>query len=162
MDIYARLSELGIELPKAPAPAGMYAPARLFSEEHLVYLSGCIPTRDENLIAGRLGNELTVEQGQAMARSAMINALSVLEQAIGDLNKVKAIVKITTFVASADDFYEQPLVANGGSQLLADIFGMENLPARSAVGVNVLPLNMPVETEMLVELNPVSIWDGDL
>jgi enamine deaminase RidA (YjgF/YER057c/UK114 family) len=92
----------------------------------------------------------------------MINALSVLEQAIGDLNKVKAIVKITTFVASADNFYEQPLVANGGSQLLADIFGMENLPARSAVGVNVLPLNMPVETEMLVELNPVSIWDGDL
>jgi len=152
MDIYQRLSDLGIVLPEASAPAGLYAPARIFAEERLVYLSGCLPARDENLVLGKLGREVTLEQGQALARSAMINAIAVLQQTIGDLNRIESIVKLTTFVASADDFYEQPQVANGGSQLLADIFGVENVPARSAVGVNVLPLNMPLETEMLVEL----------
>ena len=152
MDIYLRLNDLGIVLPEATAPAGLYAPARVFAEERLVYLSGCLPIRDESLVLGKLGREVTLEQGQALARSAMINAIAVLQQTIGDLNRIESIVKLTTFVASADDFYEQPQVANGGSQLLADIFGVENVPARSAVGVNVLPLNMPLETEMLVEL----------
>lgn len=152
MDIYQRLNDLGIVLPEAAAPAGLYVPARVFAEERLVYLSGCLPIRDESLVLGKLGREVTLEQGQALARSAMINAIAVLQQTIGDLNRIESIVKLTTFVASADDFYEQPQVANGGSQLLADIFGVENVPARSAVGVNVLPLNMPLETEMLVEL----------
>lgn len=152
MDIYDRLKELKIELPDAPLPAGLYAPARYFAQEKLMYLSGCLPARDENLKLGKLGRELTMEQGQTMARSAMLSALAVLHRETGDLNRVRSIVKITTFVASTDSFFEQPQVANGGSQLLADIFGSSSVPARSAVGVNVLPLDMPVETELLVEL----------
>lgn len=152
MDIYEKLKELGIELPAAPAPAGLYAPARFFAQDKLLYLSGCLPVRDENLQMGKLGRELTLEQGQQMARSAMLNALAVLQREIGDLNRIRSVVKMTTFVASDDSFFDQPQVANGGSRLLSDIFGSENVPARSAVGVNVLPLNMPVETEILVEL----------
>lgn len=152
MDIYQKLKDLGIVLPEASAPAGLYAPAKIFAEERLVYLSGCLPVRDDKLVLGKLGRDITLEQGQTLARSAMLNALAVLQQVLGDLNRIESIIKITTYVASADDFYEQPQVANGGSQLLADIFGAINVPARSAVGVNVLPLNMPVETELLVEL----------
>lgn len=152
MDIYQKLKDLGIDLPEAPSPAGLYAPAVIFADERLVYLSGCLPSSDHKLTMGKLGRELTLEQGQELARSAMINALAVLQQTLGDLNRIEQVVKLTTYVASADDFYEQPQVANGGSQLLADIFGIENVPARSAVGVNVLPLNMPLETELLVEL----------
>jgi enamine deaminase RidA (YjgF/YER057c/UK114 family) len=152
MDIYQKLKDLQIELPAAPPPAGLYAPARFFAQGKMVYLSGCLPVRDDKLLTGRLGRELTLEQGQMMARSAMLSALAVLHREISDLNRIRSIVKITTFIASDDSFFEQPQVANGGSQLLADIFGKHNVPARSAVGVNVLPLNMPVETELLVEL----------
>ena len=82
----------------------------------------------------------------------MLNVLSVLESEIGDLNKVKQPVKILTFVASDNSFYEQPFVANGGSQLLVDLFGIEKAPSRSAIGINVLPGNIPVETEAIFEL----------
>ena len=157
MDINQRLYELGIELPEASAPAGLYSPAKIFSDDRLVYLSGCLPVRDDKLVLGKLGRELTLEQGRDLAKSAMLNALAVLQQAVGDLNRIQSIVKVTTYVASDDSFYDQPQVANGGSQLLADIFGIENVPARSAVGVNVLPLNMPVETELLVELKETYI-----
>lgn len=148
MDIYSKLKEMGITLPAPPPKGGLYTPAKEFGNG-LVYISGCGPVLDEE-ISGKLGAEFSVEQGQKFAQNAMLNVLAVLEAQIGDLNKVKAPVKILTFVASTDDFTMQPAVANGGSQLLLDLFG--DVPSRSAIGVNVLPGNIPVETEALFEL----------
>lgn len=151
MDVYEKMKELGITLPKAPAKGGVYTPAKHFGD-NLVYVSGCGPVLTET-IAGKLGTEFTLEQGQQFARNCMLNVLAVLEEGIGDLRKVKNVVKVLTMVASKNDFYAQPAVANGGSQLLADLFGEEiGVPARSAIGVNVLPGNIPVETEVLFEI----------
>ena len=151
MDIYTRMRELNITLPNPPAKGGLYTPAKIFGEK-FVYVSGCGPCVD-GLVAGKLGTDFTVEQGQAFARSCMLNVLAVLEAQIGDLNRIRCAAKILTFVSSADDFTDQPAVANGGSQLLLDLFGEDaGLPARSAIGINVLPGNIPVETEALFEL----------
>lgn len=151
MDVYANMKEHGITLPEPPPRGGTYTPAKEFGDR-LVYISGCGPVIDTPVV-GKLGKTYGVEEGQAFAGNCMLNALAVLEAQIGDLNRVKSIVKILTLVASADDFYQQPAVANGGSGLLVKIFGEEvGLPARSAIGVNVLPGNIPVETELLVEL----------
>lgn len=152
MDVYKRMEELGIRLPNPPAKGGVYSPAKRFGEG-LVYISGCGPSLDSEPVIGKLGGEFTVEEGQEYARNCMLNVLAVLEREIGDLNKVKNAVKILVFVASTDDFYHQPMVANGGSKLLMDIFGEEiGTPSRSAIGVNVLPGNMPVEIEALFEV----------
>lgn len=150
MDIHAKLKELNITLPAAPAKGGIYSPCKQFGG-NLVYVSGCGPVIGDNAVAGKLGREFTLEEGQVHARNAMLNVLAVLDANVG-LDKVKSVVKILTFVASADDFYSQPAVANGGSQLLADLFGAENVPARSAIGVNALPGNIPVETEAIFEI----------
>jgi enamine deaminase RidA (YjgF/YER057c/UK114 family) len=151
MDVYERMKELGIALPKAPAKGGVYAQVKEFGKG-LVYVSGCGPNIAEP-VKGKLGKEFTVGQGQEFARNCMLNVLSVLQANIGDLGKVKNCVKILTLVAGTEDFYDQPAVANGGSQLLIDIFGPEiGTPARSAIGVNALPGNMPVETEGLFEI----------
>jgi enamine deaminase RidA (YjgF/YER057c/UK114 family) len=99
-----------------------------------------------------LGREYDKEEGLEIARNAMLNVLAVLEREIGDLNKVKQPVKILTFIASDNSFEEQPYVANGGSQLLLDLFGADNVPSRSAIGVNVLPGGIPLETEAIFEL----------
>jgi len=149
MNIYEKMKELNIELPKAPPKGGIYTPAKEFGN-NLVYVSGCGP-HIEKRYAGKLGNEFTKEEGVELARNCMLNALAVLQDQIGDLNRVKYPVKVLTFVASENDFYDQPFVANGGSQLLLDLFG--EAPSRSAIGVNVLPGNMPVETEVIFELN---------
>ncbi|HBP37562.1 MAG TPA: RidA family protein [Clostridiales bacterium] len=155
MDVYQRLMELGLKLPPAPARGGVYAPAKKFAGG-LVYVSGCGPSIGGVAVQGKLGCEFTLEQGQEYARNCMLNVLAVLESCIGDLNRVKNVVKITTFVASADDFYNQPKVANGGSSLLVELFGEEaGAPSRSAIGVNVLPGNIPVETEALFECDLV-------
>lgn len=148
MNIYAKMKELGITLPNPPAKGGLYTPAKEFSDG-LVYVSGCGPAID-GPITGKLGRDFTVEEGEVFARNCMLNALAVLQAQIGDLNRVKGAVKILTFVASTDDFTMQPAVANGGSQVIIDLFG--EAAARSAIGVNVLPGNMPVETEVLFEL----------
>jgi enamine deaminase RidA (YjgF/YER057c/UK114 family) len=151
MDVYEKIKEMGITLPKAPAKAGVYAQVKEFGQG-LVYVSGCGPNITEP-IKGKLGKDFTIEQGQAFARNCMLNVLAVLEANIGDLRKIKNCVKILTLVAGTDDFYDQPAVANGGSQLLIDLFGPEaGTPARSAIGVNALPFNMPVETEGLFEI----------
>ncbi|MDO4306426.1 MAG: RidA family protein [Eubacteriales bacterium] len=150
-DVYVRLKELGLELPKAPARGGVYSSSREFGN-HLVYISGCGPAID-GPVRGKVGKEFTKEEAQVFSRNSMLNVLAVLQDRIGDLNKVKQAVKILVFVASDDDFYEQPFVANGGSQLLVDLFGEEKgKPARSAVGMNVLPGNIPVETEAIFEI----------
>lgn len=150
-DVYKKLQELNLELPKAPAKGGVYAPAKEFSH-NLIYISGCGPVIQEP-VKGKVGQDFTKEEAQEFSKNCMLNVLAVLEAKIGDLNKVKQVVKILTMVASDNEFYEQPFVANGGSQLLIDLFGEEaGAPSRSAIGVNVLPGNIPVETEALFEI----------
>ena len=149
-DIYAKLKELGLELPKAPAKGGVYSPTKEFSGK-LVYVSGCGPVIDQ-LVTGKAGEEFTKDEAKEYAKNSMLNVLAVLQAQVGDLNKIKHPVKILVFVASADNFYDQPYVANGGSELLAELFGKDAVPSRSAIGVNVLPGNIPVETEAIFEL----------
>ena len=151
MDVYQKLKELNLTLPKAPAKGGVYAPAKKFGG-NLYYVSGCGPVIGAP-VTGKLGWEFTVEQGQTFAQNAMLNVLAVLERAIGDLNKVTNCVKITVFVAGTSDFYQQPQVANGGSGLLVSLYGEEKgAPSRSAVGMNALPGNIPVEIEGIFEV----------
>lgn len=153
MDVYEKLKVLGLEL-REPIPAGgIYSPIRFFGD-NLVYVSGTGGyTLDGEMMTGRVGRELTLEEGQEMARRCALNIISNLHHTIGDLNRIKSFVKILAFINSADDFLQQPAVANGASALLQEVFG-ENvgLPSRSAIGVNVLPGNIPVEIEMLLEL----------
>lgn len=151
-DVYQKLKELNLELPKAPAKGGVYSPCKRFGK-NLIYLSGCGPVIGGKSIEGKLGDTVTLEQGQEAARDCVLNLLAVLEREIGDLNRVKNVVKILTFVAGTAEFYNQPLVANGGSKLLVSLFGSENgAPTRSAIGVNALPGNVPVETEAIFEI----------
>jgi enamine deaminase RidA (YjgF/YER057c/UK114 family) len=151
MDVYEQLKERNVTLPKAPPKGGVYSQVKQFGKG-LVYVSGCGPILDKP-IKGKLGKDFDIPAGQEYARNCMLNVLAVLEAHIGDLRKVKNCVKILTMVSGADDFYDQPAVANGGSQLLVDIFGAEKgAPSRSAIGVNALPGNIPVETEALFEI----------
>lgn len=151
MNVYDNIKERGISLPEAPAVGGAYVSTKRFGNG-LVYVSGCGPVIDAP-IAGKLGLEFTAEQGIHYARNCMLNILAALERDIGDLNRVKSAVKLLCFVASTEDFYDQPKVANGASALLAEIFGQpRGLPSRSAIGVGVLPGNIPVEVEALFEI----------
>ena len=143
-----RLAELGIELPDAPAPAAAYAPWSRHGD--LVFTAGQIPVVDGALTAeGRLGAELDTAAGQEVARTCAINVLAVAKAAAGSLDDV-GVVKVTVFVASANGFTEQHLVANGASELLAEVLGDAGVHARSAVGVPSLPLNAPVEVEAIL------------
>ncbi len=157
MNVYEKLNELNLELPPAPPKGGIYKPAVIFSG-NLLYTSGIGPLKDGGFpILGKLGEELSVEDGQEAARIVIMNLLSVVQDTIGDLNKIEKFVKMLAFVASSDGFHSQPQVVNGASQLLVDIFGDEiGVPARSAIGTNSLPGNIPVEIEMLIELKEVT------
>lgn len=147
-----RLEKLGIELPEPPVPVAAYLPSVVFSN-NLVYVSGQDCRKNgELLYKGKLGSDLTVEQGQACARQSMCNCLAALKYSIDDLDRVKRIVKVLGFVASAPGFGEQPFVLNGASELLIDIFGDMGKHARAALGINELPFGTPVEIEMIVEL----------
>lgn len=149
--IEEKLEALGLSLPTPPAKAGSYAPAKKFGD-NLYFVSGCGPSIGTT-ITGTLGKDVTAEQGYEYAKNCMLNVLAVLKREIGDLDKVKNVVKVTCFVASTDDFFAQPQVANGGTELLIQLFGEEvGMPSRSAVGVSALPLNMPVETEALFQV----------
>lgn len=150
--IEAKLEAMGLTLPEPPAKGGLYSPAKTFSG-NLVYISGCGHTIDGSEKFGKLGKEITLEEGQLYAQKSMLNVLAVLKREIGDLDRVKSAVKVTCFVASEPDFYSQPQVANGGTKLLIELFG-ENIgaPTRSAVGMAVLPNNLPVETEAIFEI----------
>lgn len=153
MNVYEKMSDMKIELPNPPGVGGIYSPIIRFGKG-FVYTSGHGPASDKNnSFKGKLGQDLTVEQGQEAACLCILNILSTLQAQIGDLNKVKKIIKILAFVASADSFYEQPKVMDSASKLLCDIFGDERgKPARSAIGTNVLPGNIPVEIEILLEI----------
>ena len=151
MDVYAKMKEMGIALPTPPAKGGLYTPVVEFGD-HLLYCSGCGPQLEGTSVEGKLGRDLTVEQGQEAARRCMLNLLANLDAKLGDLNRIKRFVKVLALVNSADDFAQQPQVVNGGSQLLMDLFGEERgLPARTAIGVNATPGNIAVEIELLAE-----------
>jgi enamine deaminase RidA (YjgF/YER057c/UK114 family) len=153
MDIYKKLKHHNLEILPATPKGGIYTPVRLFGEKFL-YLSGVgsLNRKDPDIL-GKVGCEVSLEEGQEAARRSMMNILSNLHHYLGDLNRIKSFVKLLVFVASDSDFHQQPQVANGASELLRDIFGEEiGLPARSAIGTNVLPNNIPVEIEVLLEL----------
>ena len=146
------LSKLQITLPPPPAKAGLYAGCKAFGE-NLLFCSGHLPHIGENTYYGKVGTDFSVEEGQKAAENCVLNLLSTLQTYLGDLNRVKNIVKLTAFVASEPDFHQHPQVANGASALLISIFGEEiGTSSRSAVGVPALPGNAAVEIELLVEI----------
>ena len=151
MEIETKIAELGLTLPAPPTPVGAYLLARQTGD--LLFLSGstCY-TPDGLLYRGRLGNELNLEQGYAAARQAMLNLLSAAKAALGDLDRVECVVKLNGYVNSTPDFDRQPEVINGASDLLEQIFGERGRHARTSIGVNVLPGNIPVEIEMVLQL----------
>lgn len=151
MNIDDRLKELEIIIPEAPTPAAVYIPAQ--QTGNLIYTSGQDCKKDGKLLyEGKVGSDLSIEQGQEAARQTIINCLAVIKGHIGDLNKVKKIVKMLGFVNSAPGFVEQPYVINGASELLEEIFGEKGKHARSAIAANELPFNTPVEIELIVEI----------
>ncbi|MGN6334112.1 MAG: RidA family protein [Motilibacteraceae bacterium] len=146
-----RLTELGRSLPGVATPAGAYVPA--VRSGSLVWTAGQIPVVDGQLAGtGKLGAQLSVEQGQELARICVLNALAAVKAEIGDLAKVRRVVKVVGFVASDPTFTDQPLVVNGASELLGEVFGDAGKHARSALGVAVLPRDVPVEVELVVEV----------
>ena len=146
-----RLADLGLSVPEVAAPVAAYLPA-VRSGSH-VFTSGQLPMRDGQLIAkGKTGGEVSQEEAVDCARQCALNALAAIRAEVGELAKVKRIVKVVVFVASTPEFTGQPKVANGVSELLGEVFGDAGRHARSAVGVPVLPLDAPVEVELLVEV----------
>jgi len=149
--IDARLAELGISLPEVARPVAAYVPA--VRTGSYVYVSGQLPlVGGKPVFAGKVGAEVTPEQGKEAARVSGINALAALASVVGSLDKVKRIVKVTGFVASAPGFTAQPGVVNGASELFKDVFGEAGQHARAAVGVAELPLGVPVEVELIAEV----------
>lgn len=152
MSATSRIKELGITLPEVAKPAGAYVPA--VQSGNLVFTAGQIPLVEGKLVAtGKVGKEISVEQARDIARICALNALAAIKGVVGDLDRVKKVVKVVGFVASTADFTQQPQVVNGASELLEQIFGANGIHARSAVGVAVLPLDAPVEIELIVEID---------
>ncbi len=151
MSAEARIEELGIRLPAMSVPAAMYIPVKQVG--NMLFVSGQIPTVDGKMLhPGHVGEEVTLEEAQEAARTCVINMLAAVRFYLGDLDKVKNVVKIQAFVSSRTGFMDQHLVANGASQLLYDVFGEAGRHARTACGVNQLPLNAPVEVEAIFEI----------
>lgn len=150
MSVSARLVELGIVIPEVAKPVASYLPATISG--NLVFTAGQLPFVDGALPAtGKVGAEVSAEDAAQFARIAVLNALAAAQTAIGSVDRIARIVKLVVFVASAPDFSGQPAVANGASDTLVEIFGDAGRHARSAVGVAVLPLDAPVELELIVE-----------
>jgi enamine deaminase RidA (YjgF/YER057c/UK114 family) len=146
-----RLTELGVELPSVPPPAGAYVPA--VRTGNLVYTAGQVPFVGGAIAAtGKVGGEVSPEEAKGHARTCALNALAAVHALVG-LDTVTRVVKVVGFVASAEGFTGQPAVINGASELLAEVFGDAGKHARSAVGVAELPLGVPVEVELIVEVS---------
>ncbi len=153
MSAEERLAERGIELPPAPQPLSAYIPVVVSGT--LAFVAGQVPMADGKLLAtGKLGAELDVEAGAEFARRCALQALSALKAELGSLLRVRRIVKLTVFVASAPGFTDLSKVANGASDLLGEVFDEMGRHARSAVGVAELPLGAPVEVEVVAEITP--------
>ncbi|MBU2445192.1 MAG: RidA family protein [Bacteroidetes bacterium] len=151
MLIEQKIKELGYELAEAPKPLAAYVPC--VQSGNLVFTAGQLPLVNGELkYSGQVGKDISEEDGKKAAEISLLNCLSVIKGMTGDLDKIKRIVKLTVFIASPTDFYKQPAVANGASELLLKIFGDDGKHARSAVGVPSLPLNAAVEIEMIAEL----------
>jgi len=146
-----RLAELGLAVPEVAKPVAVYVPA--VRSGNYVFTSGQLPLRSGELMAtGKVGAEVTAEEAYLCAQQCALNAIAAVKAEIGDLSRVKRVVKVVAFVASTPDFTGQPGVANGASELFGEVFGAAGVHARSAVGVSVLPLDAPVEVEVLVEV----------
>jgi len=151
MRIEARLKDMGIELPPAVTPVANYVPA--VRTGNLIFLSGHGPFKEDgSLITGKVGADLTIEQGYETARRVAIGLLGSLKAVIGDLDRVNRFVKLLGLVNCTAEFADQPKVINGASDLFVEVFGDKAKHARSAVGTNALPLNIAVEIEMIVEV----------
>ncbi|MFE0705285.1 RidA family protein [Streptomyces sp. NPDC058872] len=149
--VEARIAELGLKLPEVVPPLAAYQPA--VQSGAYVYTSGQLPMVAGKLpMAGKVGAEVTPEEAKQLAATCALNALAAVKSVAGDLDRIKRVVKVVGFVASAADFTGQPAVINGASELLGEILGDKGVHARSAVGVAVLPLDAPVEVEVQVEL----------
>lgn len=153
MSVDDNLNKLNIELPNAPAPVGEYVAYRISG--NLLYVSGQVSfNKDGKLIKGKVGSELTIEQGQEAAKACAINILSQVKKACsGNLNKVQSCIKITGYVNSKDDFLEQPKIINGASEIISKVFGDNGKHARAAVSVSSLPLGAAVEVEAIFEIS---------
>jgi enamine deaminase RidA (YjgF/YER057c/UK114 family) len=152
VSIDARLAELGIQLPPTPPPGGVYTPVVIVDK--LAYVSGQVPYGlDGKLIVGRVGAEMSEEQGQAAARQVALTMLATVKASLGSLDRIKRWVKVLGMVNSTPDFQKHPAVMNGFSNTMVEIFGDAGKAARSAVGMGSLPYNVPVEVEAIIELH---------
>lgn len=150
-EVNERLEELGIKLPVPPDPLGAYVPAVVSG--HLLYISGQLPLRDGNLaFKGKVGDTVTEEEAYQAARIASINALSVIAKELGGFVRLKRIVKLTGYIASAKGFTSQASVVNGASDFFFEVFGEAGKHARVAIGVSELPADSPVEIEVIAEI----------
>jgi len=146
-----KLKDLGLSLPNPPQPVGSYLLAQQAGD--LLFLSGTTCYLDGKLLySGRVGKELTVEQGYAAARQAALNLLSVIKHSLGDLDRVEKVVKLNGYVNSAPDFDRQPAVINGASDLMEKVFGERGRHSRTSIGVSDLPGHIPVEIELVVQI----------
>jgi enamine deaminase RidA (YjgF/YER057c/UK114 family) len=144
-----RLADLGLAVPEVAKPVAVYVPAVVSGD--LVFTSGQLPMRNgELMLTGKVGGEVSAEEAVECARQCALNAIAAVKSKVGDLDRVAQVVKVVAFVASTPDFTGQPGVANGASELLGQAFGDAGVHARSAVGVPVLPLDSPVEVEIVV------------
>lgn len=150
MDVYANLKEHGLEVPEALNAVGLYRPVN--QTGNLVFISGQGSIEGGKQLTGRVGVDVTPEEGQYAAKVCALNTLAALQVYLGDLNRVKRCVKILAFVAGADDFTGQAGVVNGASQVFIDAFGEAGRAARSAIGTNNLPLGLTVEVESIFEV----------
>ena len=153
MTISERLEERGLTVPAVGRPGGNYAPAVRAGD--FLFLAGQVAVRDGELVAsGHVGAEVTPEAAKTAAEVAVLNALAVAQDALGDLERIERVVRMTVYVASAPDFVGQSAVANGASDLLVHLFGDRGRHARSAVGMAALPLGSPVEVEVTLQVKP--------
>jgi len=148
-----KIKELGHTLPPPGAPGGNYVPAVTLPDSGLIYTSGNVARRsDGTMIVGKLGEDITIEEGYAAAQTTMLNLLTVLKNESGELDRIQRVVKLLCMVNSTADFGDHPAVANGASDLLVEIFGDQGRHARSAVGMSSLPGGVCVEIEMIVKV----------
>lgn len=147
-----RLHDLGIQLPAAPTPLGAYVEAR--QTGNLLFLSGMLPVVDRKpKYVGRVGKELDVDAGRDAARVTALNALAAARRHLGSLDRVACVVRMGVFIVASGDIFDLPRVADGASELFRDVFGEENMAVRLVIGVASLPLGVPIELEVILEVN---------